>query len=320
MNDSEILSYIKTEFSPVQLATPDDTILQIIGNAKRYWNSHSAFAVVRMFPTSGAITLQAGATSCGRVQLTPDYKQVVKVYPSTTPDWILGNYPLWSLLGITIIDNLSSDLIMLSEAFRNYRYYIGTDFHFTYQKSNDPGIGGYLYTTNLPTETTNICVIGTKRILNGPITLNIVTSADSGTLECVPIEPRSFSMTNGTQTFIDSDGDGVLVSSISGYSGTIDYSTGDWTVTGWSGNNAQNTGTASFICIEEIKSEYILEWILAYTKCLVKMVEGNALRKMDAIQIKSDGQELYNEGKEEKERLEERLGVEGKWLCFAKRF
>ena len=77
MNDNEILAYLKTEFLPVTLATGNETILQMISNAKRYWSTHSAFAVVRMFPTSGSITLQAGATTSGRIQLTPDYKQVV---------------------------------------------------------------------------------------------------------------------------------------------------------------------------------------------------------------------------------------------------
>ena len=305
MTDNEILAYIKTEFSPIQLATPDDTIRQMIKNAKRYWNTNSAFPIVRMFGTSGDET--------SRIQLTPDYKHVIKVYPSTTPDWILGNYPLWSLLGITIIDNLTSDLIMLSEAFRNYRYYIGTDFHFLYQKSDDPGVGGSLYLTNLPTGTTNICVVGTKRILDGSTTLDI--SGTSGTLECTPVGARSLSLTNGSQVYSD-DGSGILTSG-GGYSGTINYITGAWTVTGWSG---ETTGTATYTCNEEVKSEYILEWLLAYIKCLVKMVEGNALRKTDAISIKNDGQVLYDEGKEEKKELEEKLGVNGRWVSFCRRF
>ena len=319
MNDSEILDYIKTEFQPVMLATPDDTIMQIIGNAKRYWNTHNSFALVRMFGPSTSTVLQSGATSSGRVQLTPDFKQVIRVYPATTPDWILGNYPLWSLLGITIIDNLSSDLIMMSEAFRNYRYYMGTDFHFTYQKSNNPQYGGYLYTTNLPSGTTNMCVVGTKRILNGPVQLNVTCNL-TGTLECLPVEPRSFSISNGTQTFTDDNGDGVLYSSISGYSGTINYVTGDWTVTGWVNNQPLNVGVADYVCIEEITSEYILEWMLQYIKALVKMVEGNTLRKTSAINIVNDGQELYEEGKTDKERLESRLAEEGKWTCFARKF
>lgn len=316
MKDSEILDYIKTEFQPISLATPDNTILQMIGNAKRYWNTHNSFPIVRMFPVTNTTSLP-GNTTTGRIQLTPDFKSAVKVYPATTPDWILGNYPLWSLLGITIIDNLSSDLIMLSEAFRNYRYYIGTDFNFTYQKSDDPGVGGYLYMTNLPTGTTDVCVVGTKRILNGEITLN--TQGTSGTFVCTPVEPRSISITDGTQTFTDDNGDGVLVSSIAGYSGTIDYDTSEWTITGWDNPNTLN-GTATFICNEEVKSEFLLEWLLQYIKALVKMVEGNALRKTDAINIRNDGQQLYDEGKEEKSKLEERLANEGRWVCFCRKF
>jgi len=314
MNNAQIIAYIKTEFNPIQLATPDDTIEQMIVNAKRYWNTHSAFPLVRMFPLP-SISSSTG----GRIQLTPDFKQVIKCYPSTNPDWILGNYPLWSLLGITIIDNLTSDLIELSEAYRNYRYYMGTDFHFLFQKSDDAGVGPYLYLTNVPSGTYAMAVVGNKRIVSGEIELNISTLTNlSGTFECTPVQPLTLEMTDGVHTYTDDAGDGVLVSSLSGYSGTIDYTTGAWAVTGWAGSST--TGTASFVCDEEVKSDYILEWLLQYIKALVKMVEGNALRKTDAINIKNDGQQLYNEGNEEKVRLEERLAAEGRWACFARRF
>jgi hypothetical protein len=305
MIKSEIIEWVKMEFQPIDLATTDETISQIVDNAMRYWNTHSALPVVRMFEASAATI---------RIQLTPDYKSVVKVYPSTTPDWVLQNYPLWSLLGITIIDNLTSDLVMLSEAYRNYKYYMGTDFTWHYEKSDNPGIGGTLFVVNIPTPTLGVCVVGTKRLINGQVTVNIQNL--SGTLTFAPVIANTLILTNGTHTYTD-DGEGGLVSSLSGYSGTINYTTGAWSITGWSGSIL---GTATYMYYEDIKSEYILQWLLYYVKALVKMVEGNALRKTMAIDIKNDGQVLYQEGQTEKLELEKKLAEEGRWLTFVRRF
>ena len=306
MLESEIIDWVKQEFMPVSLATPDETILQILRNTKRYWNTHSAFPVAQMY---------AGASDTS-IRLTPNYKNVVKVYPATTPDWVLGNYPMWSLLGIAIIDNLTSDLIMLTEAYKNYRYYMGADFNWNYQKSDLPGIGGRLYMTNIPQGTQNMCVIGTKRLLQGEVTLDI--TGTSGTFQFVPIPTLSLSLTNGVLTYLD-DGLGNLIGSQSGYTGTIDYTTGEWTVTGWVGSQGE-VGTATYLYDEEITSEYIVDWFLYYVKAQVKMVEGNTLRKADALKISNDGQQLLNEGKEEVKELQERLGIEGRWMSFARRF
>jgi len=68
-------------------------------------------------------------------------------------------------MGITVLDNVTGDLIMMSEAFRNYRVYVGTDFQWVYDKSDDPTVGGYLYCVNVPSGTQNLFVMGTKRIL-----------------------------------------------------------------------------------------------------------------------------------------------------------
>jgi len=308
MTKYEMLQWISQEFLPVTLATPDETVYQIIDNAIRYWNTHSAFPLVRMFDTLPAND---------RIQLSPDYKNVTHVYPAANPDWILQNYPLWSLLGITIIDNLTSDLILLSEAYRNYKYYIGTDFHFKYMKSDNPAIGGYLYLNNLPSGASSICVVGTKRIINGS-TQEAITGT-SGTLSFYPLEERSISITDGVQTYTDiDDGDGVLESSVSGYSGTIDYTTGAWTVTGWDADST--TGTASYVYEEDIKSEYLLNWLLYYIKALVQIVEGNTLRKASSIGITNDGNNLMSEGREAKKELEKQLAVEGRWVGFCKRF
>lgn len=310
MLKNDILEWIEAEFQPIQLATPEETVAQIVDNAIRYWNTHSAFPIVKMFPAS--------VGSCS-VQLSTDFKSVVKVYPATVPDWVLQNYPMWTLLGITIIDNLTSDLVLLSEAYRNYKYYIGSDFNWHYEKSDNPSVGGILYYTNLPSPTSQVCVVGTKRIVNGAVQ-EIVTGT-SGILNAmnknVPIESHSLSITNGTHTYYDT-GAGGLRSSLSGYAdGTINYVTGAWTVPGWVGVGQQ---IAAYNFFEDMKSEYMLQWLLYYVKALVKMVEGNALRKTMAIDIKNDGQALYEEGRSEKETLEKKLADEGRWLTFVRRF
>lgn len=236
MVENEILDWVKQEFQPVFLATPDETIRQFIANAKRYWNTHSAYPIVTMQQLSAA----GGNNNIGggSIQLPVTYKGVYDVYPATQPDWILANYPVWSLLGITVIDNLTSDLIELSEAYRNFRYYMGTDFKWKFQKSDDPTVGPWLYTSNLPAGTTNCAVLGTYRIPdNTPIT-----------------------------------------------------------------------------------SEHVLNWMLYYVKALVKISEGNTLRKTDAVGIKNDGQSLVTEGKEEVKALQDSLAQEGRWICMSRRF
>ena len=313
MLKTDILNWVKQEFQPVDLATPNETVTQIVDNALRYWNTHSAMPLVKMFNSSGIAT--------SRIYLTPDFKSVVKIYPATVPDWVLQNFPMWSLLGITIIDNLTSDLVMLSEAYRNYKYYIGSDFSWTFQRSDDPAVGGALYLQQLPTATTSVCVVGTKRIINGPVQYKLIPTDGTpigtyGILDFFPFDPYTFSMSNGMHTYTD-DGDGVLISDQSGYSGTIDYTTGAWMVTGWVGNGDITT---NYVYWENVKSEHILQWVLYYIKALVKMVEGNALRKTMAIDIKNDGQQMYDEGKTEKKELEDKLRDEGRWLTFARRF
>jgi hypothetical protein len=308
MTISEIMQWVRQEFEPVELATSEETIYQITKNAIRYWNTHSAFPVCKMFPAN---------TGTASIQMTPDYKNVVQVYPATTPDWILQNYPLWSLLGITVIDNLTSDLIMLSEAFRNYRYYMGTDFKFTYQKSDNPTVGGVLYLTNLPGPTSTVCCIGTKRIVTDNVSIALVALSTGGTLPFIPIIPASLVITDGIVTFTD-DGNGNLLGSLSGTSGVVNYTTGVWS-TNYKLSMAAHS-TAAYEYNEDITSEYILSWLLYYIKALVKQCEGNILRKVDAIDIKNDGALLYSEGAEEKKDLEKKLNIEGRWLSFIRRF
>jgi len=225
-----IKDWLEVEFLPLTLATPDDTIYQVVQNAIRYFNTHSAYKISKMY---------IYATSTKRVQLDKAFKTVTKVYPNKTTSWIFNDHPLWSLLGVTILDNVTSDMIMMSETFKNFRNYVGMDFRWKFEKSEDPDVeGGYLYAINVPQGTSSLYVEGTQRI----------TADDT-----------------------------------------------------------------------DITSEYILDWVLSYSKALLRIIEGNTLRKGDIIGIKNDGQEMINEGKEEKKDLEERLAVDGRWVAMIRR-
>jgi len=333
MKLTDINDWLKQEFADVQLATNNDTITQIIANAVRYWNTHSGFKYVKMIDLSnmpiegeqigtadgtsltytlnttfssviqtsgveirvavqdkcplitddghgvlsgdggnitgtinygtGAISLTftvapnlnaiffinynvsasygnpPGSISPGSmIPVTPEFKLITQVYPAVTPQLLWQDNTLWKLFGTTILDNVTSDLIMMTQAFQNYQLYVGTDFRWTFEMAEDPSQYGRLYWTNNPITNSLFCLVGAKRIMPN----------------------------------------------------------------------------------EDIKSDHILYWLLYYAKALLKMCEGNMLRKADIINVKNDGQTLYDEGKEEKEALEKQLAEEGRWLALAQRF
>lgn len=225
------VDWIKREWFPLQLIiaqNSDAVIEQQVENAIRYWNTHSAFKV------SSVYDYPPGTT---RVQISSEFKSVVDVIPTKKTTFIWNDHPLWTLTGITVLDNVTTDLIMMSEAFRNYRIYVGTNFRHWFHKSDDPTVGGYLYCVNVPSGVASVFVTGTKRITKN----------------------------------------------------------------------------------EDIKSQYILDWILYYAKALVKQIEGNVLRKTAIIDTPLDGQELYSEGREEQKYLQESLAKDARWICFVKR-
>jgi len=155
MDKDAIVAWLKVEFQPLTLATPDETLEQIVDNSVRYWNTHSGLKLTTMFdPPAGG----------SAIQLNNQFKTVVNVYPSATTTWIWNDHPLWTLLGITILDNVTGDMIMMSEAFRNYRCYVGTDMRWYFEQSKVSSEGGLLFMTNLPRGTDKIAVVGTKRI------------------------------------------------------------------------------------------------------------------------------------------------------------
>ena len=147
-------TWIIEEFNPVTLATPNSVIDQHIDSAYRYWNTHSAYKTYEMKTIS----------TDGRVQCSKYIKTACEVYPATMTVWPYGSHPLWTLLGIQILDNITSDLIMMSQAYQNYSIYMGTDFRWWWKNSEDSTIGGYVYYQNVPQSVTELCVVGIRRI------------------------------------------------------------------------------------------------------------------------------------------------------------
>ena len=154
MTTNQIREWIENEFQPVNLVTPSDTIVQLINNAIRYFNTRSAMRMAEM------ITVTSGST---QATVNPLIKTVVKVLPTPPAEWITQNYPQWSLLGISMLDSVNNDLIMMTEAFKNYKGYIGGDFKWYFERSADPSVGGVLYLYSLPQNVQKIYVLGTKR-------------------------------------------------------------------------------------------------------------------------------------------------------------
>ena len=337
MIKTDIIDWLKQEFSTVQLATSNETLSQIVDNTIRYWNTHSAFKYVKMYDfgdltndydqlitadgtttnftlntiyypllastfvlqteieevtvtvsdqsggvlygtyqnpgditgtinyTTGKIiisfpappnedatirchyhyqamyTSSPGVPNSGGGMMVPiknEFKMVTGIYPAVSPQLLWQDNTLWKMFGLTILDNVTSDLIMMTQAFQNYQIYVGTDFRWTWEPSEDPALDGKVFFTGNPYGNHRLCIVGAKRIL-----------------------PQ-----------------------------------------------------------EDIKSEHILDWVLYYAKALTKMCEGNMLRKADIINVRNDGQTLLDEGKQEKVDLEKRLSEEGRWLIMAKRF
>lgn len=222
-------TWLANEFLPRTLATPTATIEQQVENAIRYYNTHSAYKITGIYDY---------IRSQKRVQIDTSFKTVVDVLPTTTTTHIWNDHPLWTLLGVTILDNVTTDLIMMSEAFRNYRIYVGSNFRWVFEKSDVPTVGGFLYAINVPGSVSSLYVVGTKRI-----------TAD-----------------------------------------------------------------------EDVVVPVILNWLYYYTKSLVKQIEGHALRAAGIVDLKTDGQELVNEGREEMKALQETLMKEAFWVTAMKRF
>lgn len=225
MNRAGIVSWLDVEFEPLILSLTPAAKLQIVENVIRYWNQHSGFALLKMFTTANVISIDA------------EYKTVVQVLPSSQSTSLALADPTWTLLGIQVMNYLTTDFIALNEAYRNYRGYFGSDFRWHFEMNSDPTLGGKLFIQNAPTGATSVAVVGTKRIL----------------------------------------------------------------------------------AAEDIKAEFILDWVLRGSKAQVKISEGNVLRKASIIGVNNDGQQLLDEGKEEWEALKKELSENGRWVALASR-
>lgn len=235
---TKYIEWIAQEFAPLELATPQATVEQQVDNAVRYWNTHSAYKISQMVP------YVAGQK---RAQVSSAFKSVAMVYPNRSANWIWNEYPTWSLAGIAVLDNIRTDLILATEAFKTFNIYVGANFRWYFDENHDDFLedsnettfrGGYLYCRNVPTGTSALFVMGTKRILPN----------------------------------------------------------------------------------DDIKSEHINNWLLYYTKALVKQIEGNTLRKANIVLPNGlDGNQLVTEGKEEMKALQKQIVIESRWVAFFRR-
>lgn len=157
---SAYLTWIANEFAPRILATPEITLKQMYENAIRYWNTHSGYKITGLYDYKPGVK---------RVQISESFKAISNVLPTSATTYIWNSHPLWTLTGITILDNVTTDLIMMSEAFRNYRVYVGTNFRWHFEKSDDPSVGGYLSCVNVPAGVGSVYVEGTRRILEDEV-------------------------------------------------------------------------------------------------------------------------------------------------------
>ena len=158
MTRQNIRDWIITSFRPLTLAVPAETIDQVVDASILYWNTHSAYGVVRMYDTTGGSTTAA-------VQLDPDIKTVVQCYPSALEEYLFQNHPMWVMLGFITLDRYTQDLMLLSHAFDGYKIYLGNDFRWKWSRSNDSTRGGWLFLQQVPAEAAKVGVVGTKRVL-----------------------------------------------------------------------------------------------------------------------------------------------------------
>jgi hypothetical protein len=226
---SSYITWIKAEFAPLTLITPDATIAQCVNSAVRYWNVSSSYRMGAMIPYTGATSIEIPA----------EFKNVFQVYPNNANLTLFGGLQsLWALAGVAILDNVTTDLIYLGEALKNYKSYLSLGFDWTYEMNKeDPEGKGSLYVRNVGAGTSAFFVVGSRRILKA----------------------------------------------------------------------------------DQIKDQYILDFLLRYTKALVKQVEGSSIRKANMIVQGLDGQSLVDEGIQEMKDLQNELRINGRWVLMARR-
>jgi len=159
MTRAEMRKWIVDSFQPASLAVPPEVIdNQAVQLAIEYWNTHSGYKITRMFDVTPGL-------SNTQVQLSAEIKTVVKCYPSAMQEELFSNHPMWVLLGFITLDRYTLDLMLLSHSFEGYKIYLGNDFRWKWQRSDDSSQGGWLYLQQVPRDAAAVAVIGTKRIL-----------------------------------------------------------------------------------------------------------------------------------------------------------
>lgn len=162
MNVNQILTWIKTDYGPLLYSQPDSTLLQNIQQVIYYFNTHSGHRWTQMIPVTSA-----GPGSSLVVTTDPHFKTVTECLPSSQSLELALADPTWTLLGIQVMNYLSADLIAINEGYKNYLAYLGNDFRWTYEPSQDPAVGGTLFVQQLPAPATKLFVAGTYRIITG---------------------------------------------------------------------------------------------------------------------------------------------------------
>lgn len=156
MTRKQISDWIIRSFDPIALATPGDTLSQIVDEVIDYWNTHSAYKISAFLPTSNNV-----------ITLPLEFKVVESIHPNVQQVQMLQDFPNTLLLGMTVLDNLTTDTILLSEGYKNYRTYMGGQLAFQEIRSEDPTVANRIVVNNLNRACTDVFVVGAKRILPG---------------------------------------------------------------------------------------------------------------------------------------------------------
>ena len=154
MTRPQIYDWLVRSFDPITLATPQESVMQLIDECVDYWNMHSAYRIAAFLPVTAKV-----------IELPLEMKMAVECMPNVAQVQLLQDFPNTLLLGMTVLDNLTTDTILLSEGYKNYRTYMGGQFAWQEIRSEDPTVPNRVVINNLNSACTDIFVVGAKRIL-----------------------------------------------------------------------------------------------------------------------------------------------------------
>jgi len=156
MTKNEIVDWIRNNYLPIQLATATETMEQHVDTTIRYWNTHSAYSILRNVDVSYTDKFK---------EVPTDIKTVVEVMPNDFQDDYFANHPMYILLGYVTLDRFTQDFILISNTYEAYRRFLNADFKWNFQRTEDPAVGGTIYFQNIPRAVTKMTINGLKRIL-----------------------------------------------------------------------------------------------------------------------------------------------------------